>query len=96
MSNKLHVGNLSQNTTENQLRETFAPHGSVSEALLLMDRDTGRPRGFGFVTMGSAEEAQAAIAALNGITLDGQELKVSLAKPREERVGGGARMDRRR
>ena len=66
MSTKLFVGNLSFNTTENDLQDAFALHGTVTEANLMMDRSTGRPRGFGFVTMGSPEEAQKAISALNG------------------------------
>jgi RNA recognition motif-containing protein len=89
MSNKLYVGNLSFNTTENDLNDAFAAHGTVTETNLMMDRETGRPRGFGFVTMGSAEEAQKAIEALNGAEMDGRALTVNVAKPREERAGGG-------
>jgi len=89
MSNKLFVGNLSFNVTENELQDMFAAHGSVLEANLMMDRVSGRPRGFGFITMSSAEEAQAAISALNGTTVDGRALTVNVAKPREERSGGG-------
>ena len=89
MSNKLFVGNLSFNTTENDLQDAFAAHGTVTEANLMMDRTTNRPRGFGFVTMSSAEEAQKAIAALNGREMDGRALTVNVAKPREERTGGG-------
>ena len=90
MSNsKLFVGNLSFNTTENDLQDTFAAHGTVVEANLMMDRVSGRPRGFGFVTMGSPEEAEAAINALNGKSMDGRALTVNIAKPREERTGGG-------
>lgn len=89
MSNKLFVGNLSFNTTENQLRDTFSEFGAVNEVNLMMDRESGRPRGFGFVTMGSADEAQAAIAGLGGKSVDGRELTVNIAKPREERSGGG-------
>ncbi len=89
MSNKLFVGNLSFNTTETQLRDTFSEFGAVSEINLMMDRETGRPRGFGFVTMSNAEEAQAAIAGLGGRSVDGRELTVNIAKPREERSGGG-------
>lgn len=87
-NSKLFVGNLSFNTTENDLQDTFAQHGNVIETNLLMDRDTGRPRGFGFVTMSSPEEAQTAITALNGTSLDGRDLNVNIAKPREERSGG--------
>ena len=89
MSNKLFVGNLSFNTTENDLQDAFAAHGTVTEANLMTDRTTGRPRGFGFVTMSSAEEAQKAIDALNGKEMDGRALTVNVAKPREERTGGG-------
>jgi RNA recognition motif-containing protein len=89
MSNKMFVGNLSFNTTENDLQDAFAAHGTVTEVNLMMDRATGRPRGFGFVTMSTAEEAQTAIAALNGKQLDGRDLTVNIAKPREERSGGG-------
>lgn len=89
MSNKLFVGNLSFNTTENDLNDAFAAFGSVTEANLMMDRMSGRPRGFGFVTMSSAAEAQAAIDGLNGKELDGRALTVNVAKPREERSGGG-------
>ena len=71
MSNKLFVGNLSFNTTENDLQDAFAAHGTVTETNLMMDRMTNRPRGFGFVTMSSAEEAQKAIATLNGKDMDG-------------------------
>ena len=91
-NNKLFVGNLSFNTTENDLQDMFAAHGSVVEANLMMDRTSGRPRGFGFVTMSTPEEAEAAITALNGKNIDGRSLTVNVAKPREERSGGsGAR-----
>ena len=89
MSTKLFVGNLSFNTTENALQDAFAAHGTVVEANLMMDRMTGRPRGFGFVTMSSPEEAQKAIEALNGSQLGGRALTVNVAKPREERPAGG-------
>jgi RNA recognition motif-containing protein len=89
MSNKLFVGNLSFNTTENDLNDAFAAFGTVTEANLMMDRATNRPRGFGFVTMSSAEEAQKAIDGLNGKELDGRALTVNVARPREERAGGG-------
>ncbi len=96
MSTKLFVGNLSFNTTENDLSDAFAAHGTVVEANLMMDRMSGRPRGFGFVTMGSPEEAQKAIDALNGQQLDGRALTVNIARPREERpAGGGGRGPRR-
>ena len=89
MSNKLFVGNLSFNTTENDLHDAFAAHGTVVEANLMMDRMSGRPRGFGFVTMGTPEEAQKAIEALNGKEIDGRALTVNVARPREDRPGGG-------
>jgi len=94
MSNsKLFVGNLSFNTTENDLQDTFAAHGTVVETNLMMDRVSGRPRGFGFVTMSTPEEAQAAIDKLNGTSIDGRALTVNIAKPREDRgsSGGGGR-----
>jgi RNA recognition motif-containing protein len=90
MSAKLFVGNLSFNITENDLQDAFAAHGTVLEANLMMDRATGRPRGFGFVTMSTPEEAQKAIEALHGKELAGRALTVNIARPREERsVGGG-------
>jgi RNA recognition motif-containing protein len=89
MSSKLFVGNLSFNTTENDLQDAFAAHGTVIETNLMMDRATGRPRGFGFITMSSPEEAQKAIDALNGKSIDGRALTVNVAKPREERPAGG-------
>ena len=89
MNNKLFVGNLSFDITENDLQDTFASHGTVLEANLMMDRMSGRPRGFGFVTMSTPEEAQNAINALNGTAVKGRNLTVNLAKPREERTGGG-------
>ena len=88
MNTKLFVGNLSFNTTENDLQDAFAAHGTVAEANLMTDRATGRPRGFAFITMGTPEEAQKAIDALNGSTLDGRSLTVNEAKPRETRSGG--------
>jgi RNA recognition motif-containing protein len=98
MSNKLFVGNLSFNTTENDLQDAFAAHGTVLETNLMMDRTTGRPRGFAFVTMSTPEEAQKATEALNGKSVDGRALTVNTAKPREERPaggGGGARREYR-
>ena len=91
MNNKLFVGNLSFNTTENGLQDAFAAHGTVTETNLVMDRMTNRPRGFAFVTMSTDEEAQKAIAALNGTELDGRAITVNIAKPREERPAGGRR-----
>ena len=89
MSNKLFVGNLSFNTTENDLQDAFTAHGTVIEANLMLDRASGRPRGFGFVTMSTPEEAQKAVEALNGSSLDGRALTVNIARPREERSSGG-------
>ena len=95
MSNKLFVGNLSFNTTENDLQEAFAAHGTVVEANLMMDRMSGRSRGFAFVTMSTPEEAQKAIAAMNGSTLGERQLTVNIARPKEERPRGdrGPRRD---
>ena len=90
MSTKLFVGNISFNTTENDLQDAFAAHGTVVEANLMVDRDSGRPRGFAFVTMSSPEEAQRAIEALNGANLDGRNLTVNEARPREERSAGSS------
>ena len=95
MSNKLFVGNLSFNITEAQLREAFSAHGVVEEVNLMMDRATGRPRGFAFVTMSTPEEAQAAIAGLSGKSMDGRDLTVNIARPREERPAGGGGGGRR-
>lgn len=89
MSTKLFVGNISFNTTENDLQDAFSAHGTVVEATLMVDRMSGRPRGFGFVTMSTPEEAQAAVAALNGAPLDGRNLTVNEARPREDRPPGG-------
>ena len=89
MSAKLFVGNLSFNITENDLQDAFAAHGTVLEANLMLDRATGRPRGFGFVTMSTPEEAQKAIEALHGKELAGRALTVNIARPREERPAGG-------
>src|SRR4030095_4485460 len=89
MNTKLFVGNISFNTTENDLQDAFSAHGTVTEANLMVDRMSGRPRGFGFVTMSTEEEAQKAIQAMNGASLDGRNLTVNLARPREERSGGG-------
>src|ERR1035441_5776670 len=89
MGSKLYVGNLSYNTTSSDLEQLFAAHGSVQSAEVIADRETGRSKGFGFVQMGSDEEAQAAIAALNGQENDGRPLTVNEAKPREDRPRGG-------
>jgi cold-inducible RNA-binding protein len=89
MNNKLFVGGISFNTTERDLQEAFGPHGTVSEVNVIMDRMTGKSKGFAFVTMSTPEQADTAIQALNGKVLDGRNLTVSIAKPREERPGGG-------
>jgi RNA recognition motif-containing protein len=91
MNNKLFVGNLSFQITENDLQDAFAAFGTVTEANLMMDRMTNRPRGFGFVTMSSDAEAEAAIAGLNGRELQGRAITVNIARPREDRPGGGRR-----
>jgi RNA recognition motif-containing protein len=91
MNTKLFVGNLSHSTTESQLQDAFAAFGNVIEVDLVLDRFSGRPRGFGFVTMETKEGADAAIKGLNGKTMDGRALTVNEARPREERPrsGGG-------
>lgn len=91
MSNKLFVGNLSFQTTENDLNDAFAAHGTVTETNLMIDRTTNRSRGFAFVTMSTDEEAQKAIAAMHGTDLGGRSITVNIAKPREERPAGGRR-----
>jgi RNA recognition motif-containing protein len=89
MSTKLYVGNLSFDITENDLRDMMASHGPVNEVSVIMDKVTGRARGFAFVTMNTQEAATAAIAALNGKEFQGRALTVNEARPREERAGGG-------
>jgi RNA recognition motif-containing protein len=91
MGNRLYVGNLSYNTTSSDLEQLFGQHGTVQSAEVISDRDTGRSKGFAFVQMGSNEEAQAAISALHEHEVDGRNLTVNEAKPREERPrsGGG-------
>jgi RNA recognition motif-containing protein len=88
MGNKLYVGNLSYNVRDEDLQQAFAQYGTVSSAKVMMDRDTGRSKGFGFVEMGSDPEAQAAINGMNGQALDGRAIVVNEARPREERPGG--------
>ena len=88
---KLYVGNLSFNTSESQLRDMFAAHGDVSSAALVMDRETGRPRGFGFVEFSNDDQAKAAMTALGGKEVDGRALTVNEAKPREGGGGGPRR-----
>ena len=91
MSTKLYVGNLSFDITENDLRDMMAQHGPVNEVSVIMDKVTGRARGFAFVTMNTQEAATAAIAALNGKDFQGRALTVNEARPREERPAGGGR-----
>lgn len=95
MNNKLFVGNLAFATTENDLQDAFAAHGTVTETNLMMDRMTNKSRGFAFVTMSTEEEAQNAISALNGRDMGGRALTVNVARPREERTGGGGGGSRR-
>jgi RNA recognition motif-containing protein len=94
MGKNIYVGNMSYDTNQDRLRELFEAHGEVISVNIITDRDTGRPRGFGFVEMATDEAAAAAIAALDGQNVDGRELKVNEARPRKPR-GGGDR-DRRR
>ncbi len=89
MGTKLYVGGLPYSTTEQQLNELFSQQGSVTSAKVITDKFTGQSRGFGFVEMSTAEEAQKAISALNGTQLDGRPLTVNEAKPQEKRTGGG-------
>ncbi|HEV3081116.1 MAG TPA: RNA-binding protein [Gemmataceae bacterium] len=85
MANKLYVGNLSYEVTDSDLQNLFVPHGAVQSAQVIMDRDTGRSKGFGFVEMDNNDQAQAAITALNGHEVNGRTLTVNEARPRQER-----------
>ena len=89
MGRKLYVGNLTYGVTNSDLEKMFEPFGRVESAQVIMDRDTGRSKGFGFVEMGSDQEAQAAIAAMSGKEVEGRQLTVNEAKPKEDRGGGG-------
>lgn len=89
MGKKLYVGNLSYGVTDSQLEQLFAAHGAVQSAQVIMDRDTGRSKGFGFVEMSNAAEAEAAINALNGVEKDGRAMTVNEARPKAEGGGGG-------
>jgi RNA recognition motif-containing protein len=89
MAKNLYVGNLPFSTTDDELSNLFTPYGAVSSARVIKDRITERSRGFGFVEMENDEEADKAIAAVNGMDVDGRSLKVSEARPRENRRGGG-------
>ncbi len=95
MGKKLYIGNLSYDVSSSDLEALLSPHGTIESAEVIMDRDTGRSKGFGFVEMGSDSEAQAAISALNGQEQGGRALKVNEAKPREPRSGGGGGGGRR-
>ena len=88
MDNKLYVGNLPYSMRDDDLQQHFARFGQVSSAKVMMDRDTGRSKGFGFVEMSSGAEAQSAIKGMNGQSFDGRDMVVNLARPREERPGG--------
>ena len=88
MAKKLYVGNLSYDTSDSKLQEMFEVYGTVQSAQVIMDRDTGRSKGFGFVEMGSDQEGQAAIAGLNGKEVGGRALTVNEARPRDDRGGG--------
>lgn len=90
MGTKLYVGNLSYDINKNDLEQMFAAHGTVASAQVITDRETQRSKGFGFVEMGSDSEAQAAISALNGKSIDGRALTVNEARPQEARSGSGA------
>jgi RNA recognition motif-containing protein len=85
----IYVGNLPYSATEEEIRALFEPHGTVTRANIVMDRDTGRPRGFGFVEMANDTEGHAAIEAINGTQMGGRSLTVNEARPRESRGGGG-------
>ena len=89
MGTKLYVGGLPYSTTEQQLSELFSPHGSVTSSKVITDKFTGQSRGFGFVEMATGEEAQKAIAALNGTAMGGRTITVNEARPQEKRTGGG-------
>ena len=89
MATKLYVGNLSYDTTEDQIRTLFAQAGEISEIAFIMDRDTGRPKGFGFITMKTEEASKEAIKRFNGFTMDNRALTVNEARPREERSSSG-------
>ena len=89
MGKKLYVGNLSYGVTDDDLRQMFEAHGTVQSAQVIMDRDTGRSKGFGFVEMGSDQEAQAAITAMGDKEVDGRRLTVNEARPKEGGGGGG-------
>lgn len=100
MSSKIYVGNLPYSIDDHSLRHNFSEHGNVVSAKVMMDRDSGRSKGFGFVEMNSPQEAQAAISALNGMTVDGRAIVVNISRPKESGTGfgngGGGNRDQRR
>ena len=89
MSSKLYVGNLSYSVRDDDLQQQFSAYGDVQSAKVMMDRDTGRSKGFGFVEMGSADQAEAAISGMNGQNVGGRDMVVNIARPMEPRTGGG-------
>ena len=91
MSSKIYVGNLPYSVNDDNLRENFAAYGDVASAKVMMDRDSGRSKGFGFVEMGSSEQAQAAIEGLNGMSVGGRSIVVNISRPKESSFGGGYR-----
>lgn len=95
MGNKLYVGNIAYEVDRDMLHEAFSPYGTITDCTIIIDRETGRSKGFGFVEMSSDAEAQAALDAMDGVALEGRELRVSEARPREDRGprggGGGGR-----
>jgi RNA recognition motif-containing protein len=91
MNTKMYVGNLSYNATDSEIRELFEAHGSVTDVFIVKDRESGRPRGFAFVSMETPEQMNTAIEALNGEEFSGRALQINEARPREERPQGGGR-----
>jgi len=89
MNTKMYVGNLSYDATDSEIRELFEAHGTVTDVFIVKDRESGRPRGFAFVSMGTVEEMNAAIEGLNGVEFSGRALTINEARPREERPQGG-------
>jgi RNA recognition motif-containing protein len=96
LSNKVYVGNLSYTTSDEDLRNAFAPYGNIESASVVMDRDSGQSRGFGFVEYGSSAEAQQAVDAMSGMMVGGRNLNVNIARPREGGGGGGGGRPQRR
>jgi RNA recognition motif-containing protein len=89
VGNKLYVGNLAYSVRDDNLQQSFGEFGSVTSAKVMMDRDTGRSKGFGFVEMGTADQAESAIRGMNGQNVDGRDMVVNIARPMEPRTGGG-------